>query len=81
LPSASSGSFHVQRNRISDNGLSRARPVALQEPIDTSTPGGKLIFHVLAALAEFERDLIRERTAAELAAALARGRRRGGPGR
>jgi DNA invertase Pin-like site-specific DNA recombinase len=36
---------------------------------------------VLAALAEFERDLIRERTAAELAAALARGRRRGGPGR
>ena len=37
---------------------------SLQEAIDTTTPGGKLVFHVLAALAEFERDLIRERTAA-----------------
>jgi DNA invertase Pin-like site-specific DNA recombinase len=32
------------------------------EAIDTTTPGGKLVFHILAALAEFERDLIRERT-------------------
>jgi DNA invertase Pin-like site-specific DNA recombinase len=39
---------------------------SLQESIDTTTPGGKLVFHVFAALAEFERDLIRERTAAVL---------------
>ena len=45
--------------------------------IDTTTPGGKLVFHVLAALAEFERDLIRERTSAGLAAARARGRHGG----
>ena len=37
---------------------------SLQEAIDTTTPGGKLVFHVFAALAEFERDLVRERTAA-----------------
>ena len=47
---------------------------SLQESIDTTTPGGKLVFHVFAALAEFERDLIRERTTAGLAAARARGR-------
>jgi DNA invertase Pin-like site-specific DNA recombinase len=35
---------------------------SLTEQIDTTTPGGKLIFHVVGALAEFERDLIRERT-------------------
>jgi DNA invertase Pin-like site-specific DNA recombinase len=42
-------------------------------------PGGTLVFHVFAALAEFERDLIRERTSAGLAAARARGRRGGRP--
>jgi DNA invertase Pin-like site-specific DNA recombinase len=52
---------------------------SLQEAIDTTTPGGKLVFHVFAALAEFERDLIRERTSAGLAAARARGRRGGRP--
>jgi DNA invertase Pin-like site-specific DNA recombinase len=52
---------------------------SLQEAIDTTTPGGKLVFHVFAALAEFERDLIRERTAAGLAAARARGRHSGRP--
>ncbi len=52
---------------------------SLQEAIDTTTPGDKLVFHVFAALAEFERDLIRERTAAGLAAARARGRRGGRP--
>ena len=51
----------------------------MTEAIDTSTPGGKLIFHVFAALAEFERDLIRERTQAGLAAAHARGRVGGRP--
>src|SRR6266849_2878071 len=51
--------------------------VSLTEKIDTSTPGGKLIFHLMGALAEFERDLIRERTNAGLAAARARGRKGG----
>jgi DNA invertase Pin-like site-specific DNA recombinase len=52
---------------------------SLQEQVDTTTPGGKLVFHVFAALAEFERDLVRERTSAGLAAARARGRRGGRP--
>jgi DNA invertase Pin-like site-specific DNA recombinase len=52
---------------------------SLTESIDTTTPGGKLVFHVFGALAEFERDLIRERTMAGLAAARARGRRGGRP--
>ncbi len=47
---------------------------SLQEQIDTTTPGGKLVFHVFGALAEFERDLVRERTQAGLSAAGARGR-------
>ena len=47
---------------------------SLQESMDTTTPGGKLIFHVFAALAEFERGVIRERTQAGLKAARARGR-------
>jgi DNA invertase Pin-like site-specific DNA recombinase len=52
---------------------------ACRSAIDTTTPGGKLVFHVFAALAEFERDLIHERTTAGLAAAHARGRRGGRP--
>lgn len=52
---------------------------SLTEQIDTTTPGGKLIFHVFGALAEFERDLIRERTLAGLTAARARGRVGGRP--
>lgn len=47
---------------------------SLTENIDTATPGGKLVFHLFGALAEFERALIRERTMAGLAAARARGR-------
>jgi hypothetical protein len=47
---------------------------SLQEHLDTATPGGKLVFHRFGALAEFERDLIRERTQAGLAAARARER-------
>ena len=50
---------------------------SLQESIDTTTSGGKLIFHVFGALAEFERDLIRDRTRAGLDAARARGKRGG----
>ncbi len=52
---------------------------SLTEQIDTTTSGGKLVFHVFGALAEFERDLIRERTHAGLAAARARGRTGGRP--
>lgn len=52
---------------------------SLQESIDTTSPGGRLIFHVFGALAEFERDLITERTTAGLAAARARGRHGGRP--
>jgi DNA invertase Pin-like site-specific DNA recombinase len=52
---------------------------SLTENIDTTTPGGKLVFHIFGALAEFERDLIRERTNAGLAAARARGRTGGRP--
>lgn len=52
---------------------------SLQESIDTTTSGGRLIFHVFGALAEFERNLIRERTRAGLAAARARGRKGGRP--
>ena len=48
--------------------------MSLQEKIDTSSSGGKLIFHMFGALAEFERNLIRERTYAGLTAARARGR-------
>lgn len=54
---------------------------SLQERIDTTTSGGKLIFHMFGALAEFERDIIRERTMAGLKAARARGRKGGRPRR
>lgn len=47
--------------------------ISLTENIDTSSAGGQLIFHILAALAEFEKSLIRERTIAGIAAAKERG--------
>ena len=50
---------------------------SLTDGIDTSTAGGRFFFHMMAALAEMERDLIRERTTAGLAAARARGRKGG----
>jgi DNA invertase Pin-like site-specific DNA recombinase len=52
---------------------------SLTENIDTTTSGGKLIFHIFGALAEFERNLIRERTTAGLVAARARGKKGGRP--
>lgn len=52
---------------------------SLQDPIDTTTPHGRLNLHLFAALAEFERDLIQERTQAGLSAARARGRKGGRP--
>ncbi len=51
---------------------------SLTESIDTTTPSGELIFHIFGALAQFERNLIRERTLAGLKAARARGRKGGG---
>lgn len=52
---------------------------SLHESVDTSSTSGKLIFHIFGALAEFERNLIRERTQAGLIAARARGRKGGRP--
>lgn len=52
---------------------------SLREDLDTSTPTGRLLFHIMASIAEFERDLIQERTKAGLAAARARGRVGGRP--
>lgn len=53
--------------------------VSVNESIDTTTPGGRLVFHIFGALAEFERELIRERTRAGMAAARARGSQIGRP--
>jgi DNA invertase Pin-like site-specific DNA recombinase len=61
-------------NRLHEKGVGFA---SVQESIDTTTSGGKLIFHVFGALAEFERELIRERTNAGLKAARVRGRKGG----
>ena len=58
-------------NSLQDRGVGLR---SLQEAIDTTTPAGKLTFHIFAALAEFERDMIRERTSAVLAAAHKAGR-------
>lgn len=52
---------------------------SITENIDTTTSGGKLIFHIFGALAEFERDIIKERTQAGLTAARSRGRLGGRP--
>jgi DNA invertase Pin-like site-specific DNA recombinase len=61
---------------LNDRGIGL---VSLSESIDTSTSAGRLIMHVFASLAEFERELIIERTQAGLAAARARGRNGGRP--
>src|SRR3954471_6660288 len=63
-------------NQLSAKGIGFQ---SITEQIDTTTSGGKLIFHVFGALAEFERDIIRDRTKAGLAAARARGRKGGHP--
>jgi DNA invertase Pin-like site-specific DNA recombinase len=52
---------------------------SLTEAIDTSTPGGRLVFHIFGSIAEFERTIIRERSKAGVAAAKARGRVGGRP--
>ena len=53
--------------------------MSVQEKINTSSSGGRLVFHMFGALAEFERNLVRERTQAGLNAARARGRKGGRP--
>lgn len=63
-------------NQLDERGIGLQ---SLQEAIDTTTSSGKLVFHVFGALAEFERNLIRERTRAGLEAARARGRKGGRP--
>lgn len=63
-------------NEMQDKG---AGLMSLNDNIDTTTPQGKLTFHLFAALAEFEADMIRERTNAGLKAARARGRKGGRP--
>ena len=62
---------------VSSLGARGVDLLVLDQAIDTTTPVGKFMFHVLAAIAEFERDLIRERTMDGLAAARARGRKGG----
>lgn len=64
----------VERLEMAEVGLR-----SVQENIDTTTSGGRLVFHLFGALAEFERNLIRERTQAGLVAARARGRQGGTP--
>ncbi|TQI75339.1 DNA invertase Pin-like site-specific DNA recombinase [Bosea sp. AK1] len=59
---------------ISELGARQVEFHSLSEAIDTSSPGGRLLFHLLAAMAEFERSLISERTRAGMAAAQARGK-------
>lgn len=61
---------------LSDHGIGFK---SLQENMDTTTSGGKLVFHIFGALAEFEREVIKERTNAGLRAARARGRFGGRP--
>lgn len=63
-------------NQLEERGVGLK---SLHEAIDTSSSSGKLIFHIFGALAEFERNLIRERTQAGLQAARARGRFGGRP--
>jgi DNA invertase Pin-like site-specific DNA recombinase len=65
-----------QVNTFQENGVGF---ISLQDSIDTTTPQGRLIFNIFASLAEFEREVIRERTNAGLAAARSRGRLGGRP--
>jgi len=62
---------------VTDLGVRQVEFRSLSEAIDTSSPGGRLLFHLLAAMAEFERSLISERTRAGMVAARARGSRIG----
>ena len=67
----------ISSETITDLNARRIGLRSLTENIDTTTPGGRLIFHVFGALAAFERDLVKERTMAGTAAAATRGRQGG----
>ena len=83
LPPRSGASVSQARYRYTTFGMaSNSRLIgfkSITENIDTTTSGGKLVFHLFGALAEFERDIIRERTLAGLEAARARGHHGGRP--
>ncbi len=64
-------------HKLSENGIGFKVLTGHGADIDTTTTNGKLVFGIFAALAEFEKDLIRERTIAGLAAARARGKKGG----
>jgi DNA invertase Pin-like site-specific DNA recombinase len=72
-----------RRSRSSPSGSNpvtyHTRFKSLQENIDTTTSGGKLVFHIFGALAEFEREIIKERTRAGLTSARSRGKVGGRP--
>ena len=71
---------HPATRRAGHVGILMEKSIGLQslhDPVDTTTPQGRLTFNLFASLAEFERDLIRERTQAGLTAARARGRNGG----
>ena len=67
------------RSTTTTSRRAESASASLTEQIDTRSPSGQLVFHVFGALAEFERNLIRERTLAGLNAARARGRNGGRP--
>ncbi len=75
----SAGPSPISVGLIAELGEQQIGFVSLTEAIDTTTPAGRLLFGVMASLAQFERDVIRERTTAGLAAAKARGRVGGRP--
>ena len=66
-------------NALCEFDALRIQFVSLHEGVDTSTPNGRLVFGIFASIAEFERELIRERVRSGLAVARAQGKRIGRP--